>query len=454
MLSEVSQQYLPHFAGLVLLCAYLQRRQHNGAQSATEETSPQFKKFQSNYLLVYFVMMMADWMQGPYVYALYREYNFSPGTIGLLFIAGFGSSMVFGTIVGSAADKYGRKMICVAYGVIYIIGCITKHFKSFEILLVGRVCGGIATSILFSGFESWMLHEHQHHGYSEGWLSQTFARATFGNGLVAIVAGLIATVAKDNFGIVAPFDASICFLLVGIVIITSTWSENYGNAQIEVHQSFSKAWTVLQQRPEVLLIGVVQSLFEGVMYVFVFMWTPALETASGVAVEIPHGVIFACFMVCLMVGSTLFKDLLRLMPVERALHVVLLCSILSFTVTLISTSTFVTLTAFFLFEVCCGLYFPAMGTIRSRVLPEDVRSTLMNIFRVPLNLIVVLMLKNIETFTHKQVFSLCTVLLVVALVLQQRLIDTLIGRTADAKDEGAEEQRLKDVNVKKNEVSH
>ena len=46
-----------------------------------------------------------DWLQGPYVYALYAAYGFSKGDIGKLFIAGFGSSMVFGTVVGSLGDK-------------------------------------------------------------------------------------------------------------------------------------------------------------------------------------------------------------------------------------------------------------------------------------------------------------------------------------------------------------
>jgi len=46
-----------------------------------------------------------DWLQGPYVYALYQHYNYSQGDIGRLFIAGFGSSMLFGTIVGSLGDK-------------------------------------------------------------------------------------------------------------------------------------------------------------------------------------------------------------------------------------------------------------------------------------------------------------------------------------------------------------
>ena len=50
-------------------------------------------------------MSAGDWLQGPYVYFLYTTYGFGKGEIGQLFIAGFGSSMLFGTIVGSLADK-------------------------------------------------------------------------------------------------------------------------------------------------------------------------------------------------------------------------------------------------------------------------------------------------------------------------------------------------------------
>jgi hypothetical protein len=48
---------------------------------------------------------VGDWLQGPYVYALYEYYGFNVKDIGRLFIAGFGSSMIFGTVVGSLADK-------------------------------------------------------------------------------------------------------------------------------------------------------------------------------------------------------------------------------------------------------------------------------------------------------------------------------------------------------------
>ncbi|KAI7987716.1 putative inactive serine/threonine-protein kinase scy1 [Camellia lanceoleosa] len=52
---------------------------------------------------------------GPYVYYLYSQYGFGKGEIGQLFIAGFGSSTLFRTIVGSLADKQGRKRACVTY---------------------------------------------------------------------------------------------------------------------------------------------------------------------------------------------------------------------------------------------------------------------------------------------------------------------------------------------------
>lgn len=47
----------------------------------------------------------ADWLQGPYVYALYESYGFGIKEIAELFVAGFGSSMIFGTIVGGLADR-------------------------------------------------------------------------------------------------------------------------------------------------------------------------------------------------------------------------------------------------------------------------------------------------------------------------------------------------------------
>ncbi len=69
-------------------------------------------------------------------------------------------------------------------------------------------------------------------GFEAQWLSLTFSKAIFlGNGLVAILAGLVANTLVSSFslGPVAPFDAASCLLAVGMGIIIYTWPENYGD---------------------------------------------------------------------------------------------------------------------------------------------------------------------------------------------------------------------------------
>lgn len=55
--------------------------------------------------MLFFFYIAGDWLQGPYVYALYESYGMSTHDIEVLFVAGFGSSMLFGTFIGSVADK-------------------------------------------------------------------------------------------------------------------------------------------------------------------------------------------------------------------------------------------------------------------------------------------------------------------------------------------------------------
>lgn len=69
-------------------------------------------------------------------------------------------------------------------------------------------------------------------GFEQQWLSITFSKAVFlGNGLVAILSGLFGNLLVDSFslGPVAPFDAAACFLAIGMAIILSSWTENYGD---------------------------------------------------------------------------------------------------------------------------------------------------------------------------------------------------------------------------------
>ena len=45
-----------------------------------------------------------------------------------------------------------------------------EEVEDMRVLLLGRLLGGISTSLLFTSFESWMVAEHRARGYPEnGW---------------------------------------------------------------------------------------------------------------------------------------------------------------------------------------------------------------------------------------------------------------------------------------------
>ena len=195
-----------------------------GAASASGAQAASFKAFQREYLVVYLVIMLADWLQGTNMYTLYSGYGVSVST---LFLTGFSSSLVFGTFVGLLVDEYGRRRACVLFCVLEIIINLLEHVPSMGLLLLGRVLGGISTSLLFSAFESWMVAEHRKRGYPEAWLAGTFSLAAAGNGFVAVFAGLLAQVAADYRGDIGPFQLAIALTVLALGFVLR-WPENYG----------------------------------------------------------------------------------------------------------------------------------------------------------------------------------------------------------------------------------
>lgn len=342
-------------------------------------------------------------------------------------MVGFGSSMVFGTVVGSFADRRGRKFNCVLYGVLYGVDCLTKHIPNYWVLLVGRVAGGMATSILFSAFESWVVCEHGKQGFSKDLLSDLFSNAILGNSLVAIISGLVAQVFASHFGFIAPFSLSFVLLVTMSGIICCCWTENYGNITSDTRLSvIQHGIQVIRQDPKVFCLGLIQSLFEGSMYSFVLEWTPALTPDSQVGIKnvdhdnIPHGWIFASFMVSVMLGSHVFKLLYRLTYVESLLRPVFGIAALSLTTPIVfSKNQPLVFVGFLVFEFCVGVFWPAMGVLRSKYVPESARATVMNIFRVPLNLIVISLL--VQDLPLPSVFCCCVVFLSICCAVQQWL---------------------------------
>ena len=124
------------------------------------------KTLQAKFLVVFWLMRMADWLQGPYFYEVYSSkiLNGLPVSLDLvskIFLVGFATTGVFGPFIGRFVDTIGRKAGTLAYAALYTIGALSTRSALLPLLLLGRVAGGLGTSLLFSAPEAWLVGEHQ-----------------------------------------------------------------------------------------------------------------------------------------------------------------------------------------------------------------------------------------------------------------------------------------------------
>jgi MFS family permease len=452
------------------------------------------------YLVVYAFMVAGDWLQGPYLYALYSSYGLSRDSVTHLFVVGFGSSMVFGCLAGSLADRFGRKPLAIVYAIFYILSCSTMHFRSFGMLVFGRLLGGISTSLLFSVFESWLVKEAHGQGMRADEVGSILGTAATLNSIVAVACGQVAEVAASLFaehsgpvvtfgGLTTPFDVASVTLAVGAIILCFTWSESsttdmkqsvgsdqvtdisrmsdtndameagsetspitpveldsaplltdaiivqhpersgdggaHDEAETKLRCCASDALMLVYSNRRVQLCGLVQSFFEGAMYSFVLLWTPVILSHTPADQTPPYGFIFGSFMACSALGSQAFNRAMAadILPEHMliAATIVGACALAMVPLTEL-LDVDLTFIGFLVFECCVGVYFPTIGVIKSRIVPENSRATVYNIYRVPLNMIVLVVLLGDFTLVHT--FELCSVLLAFAAVCSGLLIVT------------------------------
>ena len=121
---------------------------------------------------------------------------------------------------------------------------------------------------------------------------------------------------------------------------------------------------------QIFLLGILQTIVETVMYIFVFLWTPVLMPASP-----PLGMVFACFMVAIMIGSSIYTILLaKGYKAEQCLRIILITIGSSMLVCCLTASPdrstmhmILIYGAFLVLEIALGMYFPAMSYLKRYV---------------------------------------------------------------------------------------
>lgn len=423
------------FFVLGVLCFGLQILAHRTKNDPSVGNNPQFLTFQRGYFAVYLLAMFADWLQGPYLYKLYSYYGFQEEQIAVLYVFGFASTVIIGMWTPLAADHFGRKKLCLSFTVLYSLSCFLKLSRSYGILIIGRIIGGVATSVLFSAFEAWYIHEHiETHDFPKEWIAVTFSKASTWNGVLAVVAGLVTNIVSDWFalGPVAPYMLAVPFLIFAGILVATHWIENYSGSKIKFKKACADGFKCIMSKEMIFMIGVVEALYESVIYIVIFLWTPILDQGYP---QQPLGVVFSCFMICILMGQAVFQILssrqvevphILLISIGFALFANFLLIFSTNPTNRRDTTVSVSFLAFLVYQFGVGLYFPSMGYLRSRIIPEQHRWSLTNWFRVPINLIscVVLMLLHEDAFKHgnRMIFVVCFLLILLAVLCGLRFL--------------------------------
>ena len=431
-----TQWFNASVAAVALITLLLRSSTRNQVASSNDKKSnvkpPSVTSLQKRFLLVFWLLRAADWLQGPYFYQVYSSKMMNGQALSLawvsrLFLTGFASTALMGPLMGRATDQYGRKKATQAFTVLYALAALTTKSNLLAVLFLGRTLSGIGTCLLFSAPEAWLVGEAQSGEESEEkqkYLGDTFGLAYAGDSIVAILAGQLASLAATQRGPTGPFELSASVLVIAGIITSFLWKENKAPSVDNEKPSIGEAFQVVRKDPKIMLVGGVQSLFEAAMYIFVLQWpvaiSSAVKNAFGTGSATPYGTVFSSFMASCLLGSTIFSRLGRAnVPTETSTASMLTAACLAMTTaTLCVSQSNVPLSAlalsFFVFEACVGMYFPSIGTLRSKYIPDSHRSVIMNIFGIPLNVLVVSVFLSIGKLGVKGALSVSSVALGIA----------------------------------------
>ena len=82
-----------------------------------------------------------------------------------------------------------------------------------------------------------------------------------------------------GYGPVAPFVVAIVPLVLCGLVVTRTWSENFGSRKSQFVASCGEGLRQILSDRNIFLLGCIQTVVESCMYIFVFLWTPVMLPA-------------------------------------------------------------------------------------------------------------------------------------------------------------------------------
>ena len=96
-------------------------------------------------------------------------------------------------VTGFLADRYGRRLACLVFCVVHTVSCFSVLSDNRAVLFAGRALSGVALTLLWTVFESWMVTEYNVRRLDQSSisLSRMFGLMTTSNCMAAILGGVL-----------------------------------------------------------------------------------------------------------------------------------------------------------------------------------------------------------------------------------------------------------------------
>lgn len=367
------------------------RKMQWATDGGSAPSTPEFKKFRATFMRAYLLALLTEWLQGAHLYMLLDFYTYSADHIARIFLAGVASQLSMAVLLELTGGVISLKSRCVSSLALQGAASTLLLHPAFGGLVLSRVLAGAATALMQTAFEGWMIDQSACQGFPQEWLMKTFEEVGVGMSVLAVCSGVLGESALAIAGVTGPFQLGLTIAFINALLVISTWRRDAGKGFApcgDAGRLLARVASAFSSSTATARVAIMQACFEAATFIFALRWTPIIasrqDLISAPGLHHPYGLVFAQFMVCVMIGSYLYH--LATQPVElggRACRPQTLltgsCAFAAMTFFLLTCDVPHSMVSglCLMYETAVGMYLNAAGQVRSEHMSSDVRGPML-----------------------------------------------------------------------------
>ena len=361
---------------LALGLAYIRSRSKEGTVITTKE----FQIFQTSFVTGYVLVIFSELVASASFYHTLIALGVTLEKITKLYLVTVVSSTL-GNIALEIVDIGSKKDKCVICALLYSISMFSLFFGGhYEMLLMGRIAYGFASSIQHTCFEAYAVHEHSSRGFPEDWLFHTFSWLTHMMALVAALTGIVGQISA-SFGTLGCITLCCVLFAIAAIYMMVMWEKDVNSPRFMLSGflfNFSHTLSTIRSNRQLQVLIMISSLCETSIIVFTFYWAPWIATMLDEEDrQVPFEIIFSTLVAASMVGNYLFQILTSNsgFSTEQIFQAILISSsVFYFLGAIFQTPLFAFLVSLAV-QGSVGLYWPCIGYFRGKIVVPEQRNT-------------------------------------------------------------------------------